>query len=183
MREGKRVTYVTPFVHASPYTLATGEAYRLNRMFNKEGVKVVIQHVITRVEPGKVTMIHGYAPDRPIEVEMDSLVLVTQRLSNDTLYHELKSDRAALKSNGVEALYRIGDCVMPRLALADSIFDAHRLAREIDSSDPAVAKPFIRENRIIGASDGDYDAIRGGRPESVYVPSSVAARAAAPTAP
>ncbi len=181
--EGKRVTIVTPFVHASPYTLATGELYRLNRMFHKEGVKIITSHVITRVEPGQVTMVHGFAPDRPITVETDSLVLVTQRLSNDSLYRELKSDRDALKSNGVEAIYRIGDCVMPRLALADAIFDAHRLAREIDSSDPAVAKPFIRENRVIGATDADYDAILDKLPGSVYVPRSIgSSRPVAPAA-
>jgi hypothetical protein len=73
---------------------------------------------------------------------------------------------------------------MPRLALADAIFDAHRLAREIDSSDPTVAKPFIRENRILGATDADYDAILDKSPSSVYLPQSIASsRVGAPSAP
>ena len=42
------------------------------------------------------------------------------------------------------ALHRIGDCVAPRL-LADAIWDGHRLAREIDSPDPAMPLPHLRE--------------------------------------
>jgi dimethylamine/trimethylamine dehydrogenase len=183
MREGKKVTLVTPFAHASPYTLQTGEASHINRMFFKEGVKVTLSHVIISVERGRVTMVHGYAPHQPIEVETDSLVLVTQRLSDDNLYRELKSDRQALASNGVENVFRIGDALMPRMALADAIFDGHRLAREIDSEDPATPKPYIRENRVLGASDADYDAVLGKDATSVYVPSSVRLRSPLATQP
>jgi hypothetical protein len=56
---------------------------------------------------------------------------VTQRNSNDPLYHELRADRAAHERNDVRAVYRIGDCVVP-LLIADAVFDGHRLAREID---------------------------------------------------
>jgi dimethylamine/trimethylamine dehydrogenase len=49
-----------------------------------------------------------------------------------------------LHAEGVEALYRIGDCVAPRVA-AEAIFDGHRLAREIDSENPAVPLPYRRE--------------------------------------
>jgi len=173
MREGKQVTYVTPFSVASPYTLQTGEAYRLNRMFMREGVQIVVSHVLIAVRPNGITIAHGFAPDRPKEVEADAVVLCTQRLSEDSLYRELKSERKALETEGVQALYRIGDCVMPRMALADAIFDAHRLAREIDSDDPATPKPYIRENRVIGATDEDYDTILGLEASSAYVPRSV----------
>ena len=54
-------------------------------------------------------------------------MLVTQRVSDDALYRELVADPEALEREGVEAVYRIGDCVAPRL-IADAIFDGHRLA-------------------------------------------------------
>jgi dimethylamine/trimethylamine dehydrogenase len=55
-------------------------------------------------------------------------------------------------------VYRIGDCVALRL-IADCVFDGHRLAREIDSPNPAAPLPFIRERRLAGeASDADYEA-------------------------
>ena len=77
-------------------------------------------------------------------------MLVTQRRSNEALYRELKDVVGfdALRGEGITGCYRIGDCVAPRL-IADCVFDGHRLAREIDSENPEVAKPFIRERRVI----------------------------------
>ena len=46
------------------------------------------------------------------------------------------------------AVFRIGDCVAPRL-IAEAIFDGHRLAREIDSEDPAVPLPYTRERLVL----------------------------------
>ena len=54
------------------------------------------------------------------------------------------ADRDRLEAEEIEALYRIGDCVAPRL-IADCIFDGHRLAREIDTENPAVPLPYLRE--------------------------------------
>ena len=45
-------------------------------------------------------------------------------------------------------LYRVGDCEAPRL-IADAVFSGHRLAREIDSDNPAVPLPFKRERKVI----------------------------------
>jgi dimethylamine/trimethylamine dehydrogenase len=73
---------------------------------------------------------------------------VTHRLSNESLYRELKADEDTLRAEGVDALYRIGDCVAPRL-IADAIFDGHRLAREIDSENPAVPLPYRRESAAL----------------------------------
>src|SRR5918912_3960573 len=57
-------------------------------------------------------------------------------------------DEDELEREGINACYRIGDCEAPRL-IADCIFSGHRLAREIDSENPEVPKPFIRERRVI----------------------------------
>jgi dimethylamine/trimethylamine dehydrogenase len=64
---------------------------------------------------------------------------VTQRVSREALYLALAGDRGPL-----EGVYRVGDCVAPRL-IADAIWDGHRLAREIDSPDPAQPLPHLRE--------------------------------------
>jgi len=61
----------------------------------------------------------------------------------------------------VDAVFRIGDCVAPRQQVADAIFDGHRLAREIDTDDPATARRWIRERRLLGATDEDYERQRG----------------------
>ena len=97
--------------------------------------------------------------------EVDTVVLCTQRLSNHELYHELKSDKAALEREGIEGLYLIGDAAAPRM-LVDSIFDGHRLAREIDSPNPAMPLPFIRERRLWGeVANADFDTQLFGTPD------------------
>jgi dimethylamine/trimethylamine dehydrogenase len=100
---------------------------------------------LERVEPGRLTCANEFGD--PVELEADAVVLVTQRVSDDALYHELRADEQRLEAEGIEAVYRIGDCVAPQL-IADAIFDGHRLAREIDSESPAVPLPFLRERPV-----------------------------------
>ena len=157
-REGKRVTLVTPFSQVSPYSVFTLESHRLIRLLRGLRVHLVAEHLVTRIGEGAVTGCHAYGPDEPLEWAADSVVLVTQRVSNDVLYRELARDEDALRGNGIQGLYRIGDCVVPRL-IADAIFDGHRLGREIDSDDPATPRLFIREHRVLGATDADFDAV------------------------
>ena len=76
---------------------------------------------------------------------------ITQRISNDAIYRELRSAPDRLEREGITGLYRIGDCVEPRL-IAESIFDGHRLAREIDSEDPATPRTATRENLVLGTA-------------------------------
>jgi dimethylamine/trimethylamine dehydrogenase len=105
--------------------------------------------MLTSIEPGRVAATDEFG--EPLELEADAVVLVTQRLSNEELYLELKADEEAVRGEGVEAVYRIGDCVAPRV-IAEAIFDGHRLAREIDSQNPAVPLPYKRERSLLGAS-------------------------------
>ena len=87
---------------------------------------------------------------RRLELEADAVVLVTQRISDDALHRELVADRAALQAEGIEAVFAAGDCVAPRL-IADAIFDGHRLGREIDSADPSLPLPYLRERPLVGS--------------------------------
>jgi dimethylamine/trimethylamine dehydrogenase len=121
-------------------------------------VELVAEHLITAIAPGTATGCHVFATSRPVQWQADGVILVTQRVSDDTLYRTLKADPEGLRAAGIEHLYRIGDCVVPRI-IAEAVFDGHRLAREIDTADPATPLPFIRENRVLGASDKDYDAV------------------------
>jgi dimethylamine/trimethylamine dehydrogenase len=102
--------------------------------------------MLAGIEPGRVTAADQFGD--PVELEADAVVLVTQRLSDDALYRELKADGGALAAEGIEALYRIGDCVAPRI-IAEAIFDGHRLGREIDSENPAIPLPYRRERLVL----------------------------------
>jgi dimethylamine/trimethylamine dehydrogenase len=148
--EGKKVTIMTPMGHIAPYMHFTLEAPNMHRKLHKLGVEIVTYHLPTKIEAGGVTATHVYVVDAHEHTwEAVETVLVTQRRSNEALFRELKDSVGleALKAEGVEALYRIGDCEAPRL-VADAIFSGHRLAREIDTDYPAVPLPFKRERRV-----------------------------------
>jgi dimethylamine/trimethylamine dehydrogenase len=157
--EGKKVTIMTPMGHIAPYMHFTLEAPNMHRKLHKLGVEIVTYHLPTKIEAGGVTATHVYDVDAHEHTwEADATVLVTQRRSNEALFRELKDSVGleALKAEGVEALYRIGDCEAPRL-VADAIFSGHRLAREIDTDDPAVPLPFKRERRVPGEDELQRD--------------------------
>jgi dimethylamine/trimethylamine dehydrogenase len=80
----------------------------------------------------------------PFALPCSGVVLVTQRVSDDALYLDLTDDPGE-----IEGVWRIGDCVAPRV-IADAIFDGHRLAREIDTPDPATPLPWLRERTSLG---------------------------------
>ena len=94
----------------------------------------------------------------------DAVVLVTQRISQDSLYRELAASRPRCSSRpGSKAVYRAGDCVAPRV-LGDAIFDGHRLAREIDGAAPGRAAPLpARATARRGAAGPSPSLLRRGR--------------------
>ncbi len=159
--EGRRVTYVTPHSVPARYTALTGELVDLLPHVVELGIEIVTAHRVTSVGPdGAVgAPIAWRGPE--VRWDADAVVLATQRIADDTLYRELKADPAALEEAGIVGLYRVGDAVAPRQQVADAIFDGHRLAREIDSPDPAIPLSYVRERRVIGATDEDFEAMRG----------------------
>jgi dimethylamine/trimethylamine dehydrogenase len=124
------------------------------------GVEFFREHAVTAITAGSIAGEPRKTGGSPLRWHADSVVLVTQRNPRTEIYRELKSRSAEWSDAGILAVYRAGDCISPRQQVADAIFDAHRLAREIDSPDPAVPLPWIREERFIGTSDADYDSMR-----------------------
>lgn len=154
--DGKKVTLVCPSDQIGAYLFHTDEGGHVMHALLNLGVDLVPSHVVTSIEPGKVTGHHSYHPGRTTTWSADSIVLVTQRRSRNDLYDALVADPERLQANDIEQVLRIGDCLEPRV-IAESVFDGHRLAREIDAPDPSVPLPFIREQRILGWSEDDYD--------------------------
>ena len=140
--EGLSVELVTPFDVVAPACDETLEGPLLRRRIHDAGVSARRNVTVTGVEQGRIAAEDEFG--KALELEADAIVLVTQRVSDDALYLELTADEEALRAEGVEAVYRVGDCVSPRHA-AEAVFDGHRLGREIDSENPAVPLPHRRE--------------------------------------
>lgn len=144
--EGFEVQFVTPFETVAPFTDETLESGFVRRRLRQLGVEVRRESELRRVTSTGVLLDEvGVA----VEIDTDAVILVTQRLSQEDLYLDLVSDQERLSRSGITAVYRIGDCVTPRL-IADAVFDGSRLGREIDSADPAVPRSAHREEAAAG---------------------------------
>jgi dimethylamine/trimethylamine dehydrogenase len=139
--DGYEVELVTCHETISPFSDETLEGAPLRRHLHARGIRQRRGTILTAIEPGRAAGEDEFG--EAVEIAADGIVLVTQRLSDDGLYHELKDSDPEL------ALYRIGDCVAPRIP-AEAIFDGHRLGREIDAENPAVPLPYRRERLVLG---------------------------------
>ena len=135
--DGLVVTLVTPNADVSTYCHTTLEQERIQARLLMRGVTIVALHNLAAITQGEVDLACVYT-DRRRRLECASLVLVTARQAEDSLYQALASDRGAIKT-----LTAIGDCVAPA-TIAAAVFEGHRYARELDG--PAQADvPFLRE--------------------------------------
>ncbi|MSO41211.1 MAG: FAD-binding protein [Solirubrobacterales bacterium] len=151
--DGHKVTYVTHLDTVGSYMRFTLEEQRQYQRLVELGVELVTQSLVLAAEPGKAALLQVWSGAES-QVEIDSIVMVTQRNSESELYDKLISE-ADLEEAGIGAVYAIGDAWSPGL-IAQSVFSGHRLAREIDSPDPSVPLPFIRERRVIGNGEDTY---------------------------
>ncbi len=148
--EGSTVTLVTPHSQVAPVCHETLEGYFVRRRLHEEGVRMVTATVITAVDDGSVTGTDEFG--QVTHIEVDGVVLVTQRLPRDGLYRDLtRLPVDERRSGGVESVYRAGDCAAPRM-LGDAVFDGHRLAREIDADDPLRPAPYKRERPVVAVA-------------------------------
>jgi dimethylamine/trimethylamine dehydrogenase len=136
--EGFKVELVPPFGVVSPASDLTLEGPELRRALHADGIAARRDTALIEIAGGRLVVEDAFG-ERD-ELVVDGVVLVTQRISDDRLYHELTAEHDGLASAGIQAVYRIGDCVAPR-SIADCIFDGHRLAREIDGDHPDVPLP------------------------------------------
>ena len=153
-RAGHDVTFVSAHDTVSPYSRFTLESPRVNRGLRELGVKVITDSFVTAIGTDSTEIANNWT-DELTALPADSTVLVTQRHSDNALYQALRADKERLAANDIAAVYGIGDCMMPNFT-AEAIFSGHRLGREIDSADPANPLPYIRERRLLNASEADF---------------------------
>jgi dimethylamine/trimethylamine dehydrogenase len=144
--EGLDVTLVTPAADVSTWTHATLEQGWIEERLHDMGVTVVEKHGLTRIGDGEVEIAHIRSDRRRI-LACGAVVLVTMRLSNDALYHELMASPDRLDDANIASVVRIGDCLAPS-TIAAAVYAGHRTAREIDAP-PSDGVAFKREFPII----------------------------------
>jgi dimethylamine/trimethylamine dehydrogenase len=164
--QGKQVTYVSDASDVSEYGVFTMESGNNKRMMFENRIKSYCNHWVDRIELGcvRLSYLYKFGPDLigpstgsvprkdnggEFDLPIDAVILVTSRYSDTRLWQELKARKADWAANGIQDVFRIGDCKAPA-QLNQALWDAHRLGREFDSPHPAYPLPWIRERQLWG---------------------------------
>ncbi len=145
--DGLEVTLLTSAADVSTWTHATLEHTWIEQRLHEIGITIIEKHAITSIAPDAVEIAHVVS-GRSRMLAAASVVLVTSKISNDALYHELTADQDTLAAAGITTLTRIGDCLAPS-TIAAAVYAGHRYARELDAPPPDDV-PFLRELPELG---------------------------------
>ena len=130
-RRGLEVALVTPSPLASAWTTHTLEQEKIQRRLLNTGIAIVANTNLAAVEPDAVELSCVFTGARTRR-DAASVVLVTARLPEITLYDALTARIGELKSPGIRRLARVGDCIAPG-TIATAVFDGRRFAEELDA--------------------------------------------------
>ena len=131
------VTLITPAPTISYWTQFTLEQERILKRLHNLKVTLLADHIIASHTPTTAT-VTNVITSADSTLDCDAIVMVTDRIPNDALYHELKP---ALAEGKFKSLRLIGDAEAPNI-IAQAIFNGHLAAREFDEMINPDETPF-----------------------------------------
>ena len=141
-RHGCQVSLVTPAPLISYWSQFTLEQERIQHKLMQLGVQLYPQHVLNQIENDCVSLINTISGEGS-ELQRDGVVLVSDRVSNDALYYNLKP---AFVEGKLKSLRVIGDAEAPNI-IAQAVFSGHLAAKDFDEE--KVERTPFRVERIM----------------------------------
>jgi dimethylamine/trimethylamine dehydrogenase len=126
-KRGCQVSLVTPAPFVSYWSQFTLEQERIQHKLTKLGVKLYPRTVLSEIENDCVRLIDTVSGNAT-ELARDGVVMVSDRISKDALYYELKP---AFEAGKITSLRVIGDAEAPNI-IAQAVFSGHLAAREFE---------------------------------------------------
>ena len=131
-RQNCDVTIVAASSHVSPWTQLTFEHSEIHKRLVSLGVRIILNSNLKRIGADTVE-ISGLFGEPAQQFPAAGVVLVTMRMSDDALYHDLQA--LSSKAQGTSAsIVTVGDCRTPGI-IAEAIFSGHSAARNLDAED------------------------------------------------
>ena len=140
---GCNVVLVTPAPLVSYWSQYTLEQARIQQKLLGMGIKLYVQHVLDEIIAGGARLSSTVTGEAQ-QLDCEAVLLVTDRISNDELYYELKP---ALEDGRLKSLRLIGDAEAPNI-IAQAVFSGHLAAREF-GEEPVDGTPFKVERVIL----------------------------------
>ena len=141
---GCNVTFVTPASIVSPWTVSTLEQQRIQKSLLNQNVNIISNKIISSVNGDNLVMRCIYT-NEATELACKTLILVTERLPNITLYQQLVQQASIDSEAPKRHLELIGDALAPGL-IADAVFSGHLAAENFEASKKEIERAmFMRE--------------------------------------
>ncbi|HLF73278.1 MAG TPA: FAD-dependent oxidoreductase [Anaerolineales bacterium] len=160
--QGCKVSLVTPAPVISYWSQYTLEQERIQHRLMRLGVKLYPQNIVSEIGNDCVRLTNTISGEE-IELQCDAVLLVSDRVSNDSLYYALtpsllpasttvlnETSRPSAQregERGVRSLRIIGDAEAPNI-IAQAVFSGHLAAREFEE-EPLEGTPFKVERVTI----------------------------------
>lgn len=138
---GCHVTIATPAPSVSYWSQFTLEQKRILARLRSLGIRLMSWTILDSIQPGSAR-VRDLMTGELSNLPTDGIVLVTDRLPNDSLQRELLP---ALQDGRLQSLRVIGDAEAPNL-IAQAVFSGHRAAREFE--EPVTDDTPFRVERI-----------------------------------
>ncbi|MEM6588340.1 MAG: FAD-dependent oxidoreductase [Pseudomonadota bacterium] len=145
-QEGHAVIYVTEDDSVSSWAGKTSERWRVRTHMTKLGIQIETAHALTHFDGQNAKIECGYGGGTQ-DVPVTNIVLVTSRVPNDQLYHDILEHAGGAPLPFT--LTRIGDAEAPAI-IAAAVYAGHRYARELDT-DVDVDVPLMHDRVDVGA--------------------------------
>ena len=145
-KAGAAVTLVTPAAEISAFSHYTLESDRVIARMLECGIEMITNHNLVEVEHDEITLAQTHS-GALTKLNAASVVMVTARRPNDSLYKELKARPTDLSAAGIRSVTAIGDCYAPS-AIAHAVYAGHRYAQELDVAESD--RLFRRDRPLVG---------------------------------
>ncbi|AGA09978.1 NADH:flavin oxidoreductase [Sinorhizobium meliloti] len=143
-RRGRTVIFVTPESQVSPWSRNTLEQARIQKRLIDLGVEIVTAVALAGRTKDQLELSCVYS-GRSRPVDCATLVPVTARLPDETLWLELKAREDEWADAGIKTVTRLGDCLAPGL-IAAAVYSGHQYARTYQEQVDKDRAPFMRED-------------------------------------
>lgn len=144
IQRGYEVSYTTPAPEVATWTQNTMEQHRIQKQIMELGVTIHSNLILTSIAEGTAKLNCSYT-GREQNFEMDSILLVTSRYPNDSLFRGIMEKEGEWQDHGLEMVKSFGDCEAPA-TIAHAVYAGRRFAEELEvkpSKEEIV--PFKRE--------------------------------------
>ena len=136
------VVFVTPASVVSPWTDSTLEQKRVQAALISSGVKIMCNQSISKIENSAAQLECTYTGSIT-ELPCETIVMVTERISDTTLYDSLVQNN--LEGKTQYNVQIIGDAEAPGL-IADAVYLGHLAAQNFEADEADIQKGmFMRE--------------------------------------